>query len=265
MHRAAARTGERSGMMSPETPGNLVYVDARFDGNQLMGRGERLTSEQFMTVSWYAVEPPAGSHTLGDGVAYIYNAGKLTVDDIPAVRLPAAGGRYYWRDTAKGDGLMFVLLLPQDHTLVDPDPLPREAKSHNGRIAVYWKPEGMFNAEVVMRWRLARLNESVDRAVERLNEQFQQTAGAPDNPGVHVADPREVQILLRDLLLAGFNDSDLDDLIFEMGFDHKELAAGDVRAKARELVRYMSHRSRLPELIAAGKRHRPKLPWPIVE
>jgi hypothetical protein len=265
MHRAAARPDERSGMLSPETPGNLVYVDAQFDGSQLMGRGERLTSEQFMTVSWYAVEPPAGSHTLGDGVAYIYNADKLTVDDIPAVSLPAAGGRYYWRDTAKGDGLMFVLLLPQDHTLVEPDPLPREAKLHNGRIAVYWKPEGMFNADVVMRWQLARLNEGVDRAVERLNEQFQRAADAPDNPGVQVADPREVQILLRDLLLAAFTDSDLDDLIFELGFSHEELAAGDVRTKARELVRYLSHRGRLPELITAGKRHRPKLPWPNVE
>ncbi len=78
--------------MSPEAvaPGSLIFVDSWLEDGRLLGRGERLKSRGNMTVSWYAIEQPDGSHALGDGVAYIYEERRLTKQEIAAVREPTA-------------------------------------------------------------------------------------------------------------------------------------------------------------------------------
>lgn len=250
--------------MSPEAvaPGNLVFVDTWLQDGRLLGRGERVTSFRPMTVSWYAIEPPPNAHALGDGVAYIYEADRLDVRDITAVRVPPSRGGYHWRDKALGGGLMFVMVLPQGQTLVSPHPLPREAKVHQGRLAVYWKTAGQ-DGEAVIRWKLAPLAEDIDTVAEQFNDVFQEAMDAPAPTTVQVVDEAQVRVLLRDLLMEGFSGDELVDLAFELGVEADDLPE-ERPALARELVRYLSRRGRLAELAAAGAQARPNLPWPTL-
>ncbi len=250
--------------MSPEAvaPGNVIFVDTWLQDGRLLGQGERIASPGYMTVSWYAIEQPPGSHALGDGVAYIYEAYRLTTREIAAVAVPRSRGRYYWRDKALGGGLMFVLLLPEGQTIAIPDPLPREAKAHDGRIAVYWKSDGR-NGEAVVTWKLEPLTEQVEAAAEQLNDLFQEAAGATTPSAVQVTDDHAVWVQLRDLLLDGFNNDELADLAFELDIDVEDLPA-ERSARAREMVNYLGRRGRLGELSAAGFRARPALAWPLL-
>lgn len=249
--------------MSPEAiaPGSLIFVDTWLEDGRLLGRGERLTSRGFMTVSWYAIEQPDGSHALGDGVAYVYEENRLTSREIAAVRVPKARGAYYWRDKSVGDGLMFVLLLPEGHSVAQAEPSPREAKDHDGRLAVYWMLETMDGGDTLARWQLTALVGDIETAVEQLNQQFQETNHPPDSARVHVADDGAMRVTLRDLLVEGFNSEELDDLAFELNVEVDELPPG-LSAKARELVTYLSRRGRLSDLITAAANLRPNLPWP---
>jgi hypothetical protein len=250
--------------MSPEAValGNLIYVDTWLEDGRLLGRGQRVTSSGYMTVSWYAIEAPAGSHALGDGVAYIYEVDRLAMREIAAVQVPRSRGGYHWRDKALGGGLMLVMLLPPGQTLIEPQPLPREAKSHNGRLAVYWKVEGLAD-EAVIRWQLAPSAEDVDLLAEQLNDAFQDAAEPAATLGVQVTDDHGVRVHLRDLLLEAFSKDELIDLAFELGVAGDDLPE-ERPALARELVLYLSRRGRLGELVAAGHRLRPGLDWPVV-
>lgn len=251
--------------MSPEAvaPGSLIFVDSWLDDGRLLGRGERLRSRGYMTVSWYAIEQPDGSHPLGDGVAYVYEEDRLTTQEIAAVSVPKARGAYYWRDKSVGDGLMFVLWLPKDQALKHSEPLPREAKAHNGRLAIYWMLETLDDGGTLVRWQLAPLEGDLETAVEQLNEQFQAINHPPENIRVHVADEGSVRVTLRDLLVEGFSSEELDELAFELNVEADDLPDGK-SAKARELVTYLSRRGRLADLVAAGANLRPNLDWPPI-
>lgn len=74
--------------------------------------------------------------------------------------------------------------------------------------------------------------------------------------------PPDLERTLLHLLLEGYNNAELDELCFELGVDYEDFPA-EKRAKARELVRYLSRRGRLGELVVAGQRSRPHLGWPL--
>lgn len=263
--------------MSPESPGNIVVLETWRKGDQLLAKGRRLTADQFMTVSWYSIRQPEGSHPLAGGVAYIYDDPTLQVRDIAEARVPHhLGGfyhppdsgeqwdpnTYYWRDKALGDGLMFILLLPEGWTLDRPDPLPREGKVHQGRIAVYWKPDGKFNADVTIRWRLKPLRGDAEMAANRLNDWLQGAGHAPFNAGVTVSDDLRMRSTLLELLDARFSGAELDELCFHLGVDSENFPA-EKRKRVRELIGYITRRGRLADLLAAARAARPDQEWPI--
>jgi hypothetical protein len=67
---------------------------------------------------------------------------------------------------------------------------------------------------------------------------------------------------LRQLFTERFGDSDLRTFCFDLGVDYEDLPGASKADKARELVAYMQRRGRLDELIQAGRRARPDVPWP---
>ncbi|MCI0396948.1 MAG: SAVED domain-containing protein [Chloroflexi bacterium] len=58
-----------------------------------------------------------------------------------------------------------------------------------------------------------------------------------------------------------FDDTELDDLCFQLGIDHEELGSKNKGEKARDLVTYVQRRGRLSELITLVVQLRPKVAW----
>lgn len=254
--------------MSPEEPGNLVVANTWLDGDQLWATVERVYSQkEFLVVSWYARLPPDGALAIGGGAAYVYDAQQLEVKGPVEVSVPGYAGDYFWRDKARGDGLMFIMLLPPGHTIVDPRPMLREAKRFEDRVAVYWKPDEMFGADVLLRWQLAEIDDDVDSAVKMINHIILDAERVPSNIGVNVDDVQEANLEARQklwrLLVELFSDEELNDICFELGIDQESLAPGNKRVKAREMVLYLQRRDRLEKLVDLGRRERPNREWPI--
>lgn len=66
-------------------------------------------------------------------------------------------------------------------------------------------------------------------------------------------------VRLREALDAGYNDSELRDLCFELGVDYEDLAGGGQSDKARELVLYVKRHNLTAQLVAHVMRDRPHL------
>lgn len=66
-------------------------------------------------------------------------------------------------------------------------------------------------------------------------------------------------VRLREALDAGYNDSELRDLCFELGVDYEDLAGGGRSDKARELVLYVKRHNLTAQLVAHVMRDRPHL------
>ena len=71
----------------------------------------------------------------------------------------------------------------------------------------------------------------------------------------------ETLTALRDLLVRHFNLEELRTLCADVGVDYDNLGGEGKEARARELVKYLNRRGRLPQLIRAGAAARPDAPW----
>jgi hypothetical protein len=66
---------------------------------------------------------------------------------------------------------------------------------------------------------------------------------------------------LRQTLVDYFDESELRTLCFDLGVDYADLSHETKAGTARELIRYLERRDRLPELIAVGQQLRPNVSW----
>jgi hypothetical protein len=257
--------------MSPEAPGNLVAIDVRFEQDGLRAKVDRVLSrsDDFMEVSWYGREAPEGALSVGGGVAYVFDKDQLKHRTQQSADVQRHNGECLWRDTALGDGLMFILVLPPGYTIKDPEPMLREAKAFDGRVAVYWKPEEQHGASVLFRWQLVESDQDLDAAVNLINHLILDAAKVPSNPGVNVNDVNEpileVKVKVKNLLNNRFSVEELDTICFELGIDAENLKGFTKEAKAREMVIYLDNRGRLSQLIAVARARRPALDWPSAE
>jgi predicted MPP superfamily phosphohydrolase len=69
---------------------------------------------------------------------------------------------------------------------------------------------------------------------------------------------------LRKVLTTRFNESELQNLCFDLQVDYESLPDVGKKNKARELVAYLERRNRFLDLIKTGRRLRPDVPWPDV-
>lgn len=165
--------------MSPEEPGSLVAIDVQFHNGQLQGEGERLyPKEKYLTVTWYSQEKPENYIPISGGVAYVYSPSLLSKVEIRQAAPTKVGSRYFWRDTAKAEGLMFVLILPPDCTIVDPTPIPIEAKSFQDRIALFWllwPAKETLSESIEIGLEIRRIEQSLTAEIERINRLIRNT------------------------------------------------------------------------------------------
>jgi len=191
--------------MAPEAPGNLIVVDSRFQDQELTGYVESVeyAPEQrerieatggWFYVLWNEKPKEADYVSLGGGVVYVNKkelpSGYKISPKNPIVLDPLGDGRYAYSYPALGEGLMFVLVLPEGHTLADSRPMPRSAKVLNQkRLAAYWKPDGKYGAPVKIVWQIKKVDGDLKSERNRINADAEKPVNVPDNQGVIVGQP----------------------------------------------------------------------------
>ncbi len=174
--------------MAPENPTTLVAVDFRLENGKLMGEGERINSmhDPRVPASWYSGAQPPGYRPVCNGVVYVKDS-DIESRGIRDARPPRVGGRYSWREGKPRPGsLMFVIILPVGSSLSHPEPMPKEAKNFENRIAINWELP-TDGSDVEFRWSLRDLNEDVDDEIERINRVIRDAQSAGMEPKYDVA------------------------------------------------------------------------------
>jgi hypothetical protein len=72
---------------------------------------------------------------------------------------------------------------------------------------------------------------------------------------------QEKLIRLRNVLIRHLNKGELRTLCFDLGVDYEILPDQNKADMARELVAYLDHYDRIPDLVASGKKRRPDVAW----
>jgi hypothetical protein len=187
--------------MAPEAPGNIVVVDSQFDGTDLRGVLDSIdypaqnvraieAGGGWLNVYWSAA--PVGHISLGRGVLYVREppAGYEIMTRVPVEFESLGNSTFGYRHPARGEGFMFVLLLPEGFTLTRSDPEVRSAKIFQDRLAVYWKPDAGYDREATITWQLARTPGNLVEERDRINRRSYGNENAPTNAGANVVDRR---------------------------------------------------------------------------
>ena len=138
--------------MAPEYPPSLVLFDARWDKNVLKGVLEYVEAggpnSERLRVRWSVEGQPEDFRAVGGGVAYVYDKGGHGFTLMPiseeANATNLGNSRYQWTEGLQCGlpWLMFILVLPEGYTLVDPQPDPVGTKVFRNRLALYWTLKG---------------------------------------------------------------------------------------------------------------------------
>jgi hypothetical protein len=226
----------------------LIAIDFRFGNGKLIGREERIESipDHTMFASWYATTQPQGYRSVCGGLVYVRDSDIFRIeisDDKSPIEVDEG---YVWSDT-NPDGVMFAIVLPVDHSLADPIPLPYEAKNFQGRVAVHWRippPEG---PKFEVSWRLRELSEDIDLEVKRINKVIFDARRGGETPKYDVAlsyaseDKEYVDELataLKQMGVTYFYDRDEDQAVNLWGRNLYQYLA-EVYSKARPIYRHI--------------------------
>jgi len=69
-------------------------------------------------------------------------------------------------------------------------------------------------------------------------------------------------VAVHELLVEHFNEAELKELCFKLGFSYEDLGGDNRRGKAREMVTFLDRRDRLSELKPLVQKERPRAGWP---
>ncbi len=86
-----------------------------------------------------------------------------------------------------------------------------------------------------------------------------------DQVGVGGVAWREHLARLRQAIIARFDEEELRTLCYDLDVDYDSLPAQGKANKARELIKYLEHRERIPELVEIGARLRSDVAWELPE
>jgi len=174
--------------MAPENPTTLIVVDLRLENGELIGEGERITSlsDPRVPTSWYSGALPAGYRPVCNGVVHVKEEG-IESSGISGARPPRVGDQYSWREGKPRPGsLMLAIVLPKGWGISHPDPMPREAKNFENRIAINWE-FSTDGSDIEFYWSLRGLTREVDDEIERVNSVIRGARGRGSEPEFDVA------------------------------------------------------------------------------
>lgn len=180
--------------MAPESPGNLIALDLEWNNSRLECQVDRYDSgNDFLYVSWNAIEGPDHYVPISGGVAYVWVPEGYAHRKYRA-RVSAIDDGFEWIDVAQSPiGAMLILTLPLNYVFVSPgedasDQYPIDFKStEDGRMALYWWLEpGRFAALWHMEY---RQSDNIEAECQRLREARRRTP--PTVSPVHIDRPSD--------------------------------------------------------------------------
>ena len=181
--------------MAPESPGNLIALDLEWNNSRLECQVDRYDSgNNFLYVSWNAIECPEHYVPISGGVAYVW-VPQGYVHRRYRARVNDIDDRFEWIDVAQApSGAMLILTLPLSYVFVPPsdnasDQSPVDFKStEDGRMALYWWLQpGRFTAL----WHMVyRESANIDAECQRLKREARRR-NPPDVSPVHIDRPPE--------------------------------------------------------------------------
>lgn len=189
--------------MAPEAPGNLLVVDMQFGGTEFVSLADSVdypaqnmrtveASGGWLDVYWNGTPTSDAFIPLGRGVVYvrvppqgyeIITQTKVTFDSL-------GNNMFAYRHPARGEGFMFVLLLPEGFTLALSKPIARSVKVFHRRLAVYWKPDAKYDRAASIQWQLAPVQGNIVEERDRINREIYSSKDVPTNAGAKIVDRR---------------------------------------------------------------------------
>ena len=176
--------------MPPEEPGQLIALNLRITDGALIAEGEMVVPrDKNLRVSWYAHNVPQNYRPICGGVAHAFEASIAHVQPLPEMRPTQKGGKYSWREPMREDGIMFILILPDQKTISNPVPMPVEAKLFNNKIALFWIvwPDDPKSRDVTFEWELKTITKKVELEVEDINSFISKSMPRPMDTEFDVA------------------------------------------------------------------------------
>ena len=112
--------------------------------------------------------------------------------------------------------------------------------------------------------------DAVDQQLDELEAELERAGSTEPGHGAPPVAPaleerapdREYLIRLRQTLTGRFDVGELRTLCFDLGLDYDDLPGEGRASKARELIRYLERRGRIPDLVTVGGQMRPDVFWP---
>jgi hypothetical protein len=176
--------------MPPEEPGQLIALELRMIDDVLVAEGEMVVPrDQNLRVSWYAHNVPQNYRPICGGVAHAFEDSIAYVQPLPEMRPTRRGEKYSWREPMRKDGIMFILILPEQKTISQPIPLPIEAKVFNNKIALFWLAwaDDSGNRAVTFEWELETIKKQVELEVDDINSFISKSTPRPAETEFDVA------------------------------------------------------------------------------
>jgi hypothetical protein len=158
--------------MSPEFPPDLMVLDFRYQGGDLLGTAHVVELEdrarnrnEKLRVSWNATTAPADFSPVCNGVVFVANQPASFGRQYDAKPDVLGKDHYGWRYPSESD-LMMVLIFPPGYAPKNCEPTPLRSKEFQGRVAAYW----LFAARSgEVKWVLTRSRVSPARSAIRIN------------------------------------------------------------------------------------------------
>jgi hypothetical protein len=240
--------------MAPEHPPMIVILDTRLEETGLRANLQYVESadyEKALRVRWSVNNQPKDFRPIGNGVAFVYEkTGDIIEvagsDDVEPSSL--GDNRYRWTEGMHFATLMLILILPHNHTIIDPRPQPIGAKIFDARLAVYWTPKRGESDRATIDWSISELKIPIEQDLIRVNREY--ILGEASE-----IERETIQVRLRRALVEHFNTEELRTLCHNLGVDYEIFPQGR-DGFSRELVEYFQRRSRLERLIQEVRRQR---------
>jgi len=158
-----------------EDVSEVLIIDAQLNDGQLIAANEVIHIPERGYLPRLLLSPestPDDYEPVGGGVAFAYighGGTPLERRTMQGIRIDALGdGRFRWIYPVRGEKLLIILLLPDQHTADDYQPFPVGAKAFRGRVAIYWRFSFKDDpAEIV--WHVTPSGGDLRADVERVN------------------------------------------------------------------------------------------------
>lgn len=169
--------------MAPEFPPRLVVITLEMVGDSIAAQIENVepkirkgkpTTAEPLRVRWSELERPSGYRPVGSGALFVEDSARVFFDGPRPINLDQLkSDRFRWvQGTPPGiPWVMIAVVFPPGYSLRRPRPAPTSAKNFDGRVAVYWCPEGDAHGRALVQWDLHPLGRPVDEEVRSLNSQ----------------------------------------------------------------------------------------------